>query len=103
MKTQDGGRTVYMIGFSFGVRLEDSVTNMNELLDILTRIRPEADFNISTDFVGDGLLDSFDIVALVADLDAAYGISIPGSEITPEHFRNAEAILGLVSKCRNSP
>jgi acyl carrier protein len=76
---------------------------MNQILDILSKIRPESDFRASTDFLADGLLDSFDIVSLVSDLDAAFGISIPGTEITPERFRNAETILALVTQYRAHP
>lgn len=74
---------------------------MEEILTILARIRPEADYRTSTDYIADGLLDSFDLVTLVADLDSEFGISIPGVEITPERFKNAETITSLVNECRN--
>jgi acyl carrier protein len=76
---------------------------MSQILEILSKIRPESDFGTSTDFLADGLLDSFDIVSLVSDLDATFGISIPGTEITPERFRNAETILSLVEQYRSRP
>ncbi len=68
------------------------------LIDILRGIRPESDFAQSTDFLTDGLLDSFDMVALVSGLDEAYGISIDGLDIVPEHFRSAETIAALLRK-----
>lgn len=71
---------------------------MSTLNDVLQSIRPESDFTQSTDFLEDGLLDSFDMVALVADLDKTYGISIDGLDIVPENFRNAEAIMALLTK-----
>jgi acyl carrier protein len=66
--------------------------------EILKDIRPEFDFTASQDFVGDGMLDSYDIVTLVSDLDKAYGISISGVDIVPEHFRNIASIEGLLRK-----
>lgn len=69
-----------------------------EIVALLTDIRPEADFAASTDFLEDGLLDSTDIVALVATLDKAYGISIDGTDILPEHFKNSQAIESLLDK-----
>ena len=75
---------------------------MDQILDILSKIRPEADYSASTDYLADGLLDSFDFVTLVSDLDAAFGISIPGTEITPERFRNAESIAALVNQYCNA-
>ena len=65
---------------------------------ILKEIRPEFDFTASQDFVGDGMLDSFDIVTLVSDLDKAYGISISGVDIVPEHFQNIASIQKLLQK-----
>lgn len=71
---------------------------MNAVEKILTAIRPEFDFSGSKDFISDGMLDSLDVVTLVADLDKAYGISIPGIEIVPENFQNIAAIEQLVHK-----
>jgi acyl carrier protein len=71
---------------------------MNELLRILSEVRPEASFSDSHDFLEDGLLDSFDIVMLVAALDKTFRISIEGTEIIPENFRNVDAIRALLRK-----
>jgi len=71
---------------------------MNQLLEILNEISPESSFSSSHDFLDDGLLDSFDIVMLVSSLDKTFGISIEGTEIVPENFRNLEAIRALVRK-----
>jgi acyl carrier protein len=68
------------------------------IAEILQEIRPEFDFTASKDFVGDGMLDSFDIIALVSDLDKAYGISISGVDIVPENFQNIAAIQALLQK-----
>ena len=71
---------------------------MNEILEILKEIRPESDFAQSEDFLKDGLLDSFDVVALVAALDSKYGISFDGTEIIPENFSNIGQIVALLIK-----
>ena len=73
---------------------------MSKLLDILCEIRPEADFNASQDFIADGLLDSFDLVTLVACLDQAYGISIDGVDILAENFKNLASLEALLNKSR---
>ena len=73
---------------------------MNKILEILLKIRPESDYRNSSDYIADGLLDSFDIVTLVSDLDTTFGICIPGTEITPENFRNAKSISDLVDRHR---
>lgn len=71
---------------------------MTNLLEILGEIRPEASFPDSMDFLEDGLLDSFDIVMLVSSLDKTFNISIEGTEIVPENFRNVDAIRALLHK-----
>ena len=43
-----------------------------KILEILQDIRPEVDFNDSEDFIEDGYLDSFDMVALVSNLDKTF-------------------------------
>jgi len=70
----------------------------NNILSILTRIRPEFDFQKSNNFIDDGMLDSFDIVILVGELDQAYSISIDGADIVPENFANFESISRLLIK-----
>jgi len=66
--------------------------------DILKEIRPEFDFAASENFIDDGMLDSYDIVTLVSDLDKAYGISISGLDIVPENFQNIASIQKLLRK-----
>ena len=69
-----------------------------KILEILQDIRPEVDFNDSEDFIEDGYLDSFDMVALVSNLDKTFCISILGEDIIPENFANIEAIENIVKK-----
>lgn len=65
---------------------------------VLRNIRPEIDFTASSDFVSDGMLDSFDIVTLVSELDRNFNVSIPGIDIVPENFASVSAIEKLVQK-----
>ena len=71
---------------------------MKTVLKILATIRPEFDFTESADFISDGMLDSYDVVMLVAGLDEYYGISIAGVDIVPENFSNLNAICKLLKK-----
>ena len=69
-----------------------------KIIDFLTEIRPEFDFAASNSFIEEGMLDSFDIVSLVASLDEEFGISIDGTEILPENFSNVDSIYQLLIK-----
>jgi acyl carrier protein len=66
--------------------------------EILKGIRPEFDFGTSQDFIGDGMLDSFDVVTLVSELDKAYGISIEGTDIVPENVCSVAAIRTMLAR-----
>jgi acyl carrier protein len=68
----------------------------------LQNIRPEANYTTSNSFVSDGLLDSLDIVSLVADLERHFSIRIDGVEIVPENFDSIAAISALVRRSGTS-
>lgn len=71
----------------------------NQILKILTELRPEFDFTQDgVDFIEEGMLDSFDLVTLVSELDCTFGISIDGVDILPENFSSVDAIAKLLVK-----
>lgn len=72
--------------------------NEEKILEMLKDIRPEYDFTASTDFIGDGLLDSFDMVTFVSELEDSFGIVIDGLDIVPENFATVETIVATVRK-----
>lgn len=71
-----------------------------DILEILKNLKDDTDFENSTDFIEDGLLDSFDLVNLVSELETAFDIEIKGSDIIPENFVSIEKIMELVEKYR---
>lgn len=70
----------------------------SQIINILNEIRPEFDFGTETNFISQGMLDSFDLITLVTELDEAFGISIDGTDILPENFESLEAIEALLIK-----
>jgi acyl carrier protein len=71
---------------------------MKTVLEVLKGIRPEFDFTTSEDFIADGMLDSFDVITLISELDTSYGISIAGTDILPENVSSIAAIQQLLHK-----
>lgn len=71
---------------------------MEKLLEILSDLHPDVDFANTTDLIDDGILDSLDIVSLVAQIDAEFGVTIPAEEIIPENFNSAEELFALITK-----
>jgi len=69
---------------------------MHEIINILESIRPEFSFSDTDDFFAEGMLDSFDLVTLISTLDQIYSISIQGTDIIPENFKNVRSISFLL-------
>lgn len=69
-----------------------------QILKILKEERPEINFETSSDFVADGLIDSFEIVMLTTEFEKKFGVNIPGEEIIPEAFATIAAMAKLVRK-----
>ena len=71
---------------------------MDKLMRILSELNPDIDFETEDALIDGGLLDSFDIVTLVAEIDDAFGIEIPAEALIPENFNSAKAIFALIQQ-----
>ena len=71
---------------------------MDKLIAILNELHPEVDFETENALIDDGILDSFDIVTIVAELDDAFCVQIPAEELIPGNFNSAEALFALVQR-----
>lgn len=71
---------------------------MERLLEILKGIRPDVDFANETALIDDGILDSFDVVSIISELDNEFNVQIRITELDPENFNSAEAIWKLVQE-----
>lgn len=73
---------------------------MDELIRILEEIRPDIDFENETELIDGGVLDSFDIISIVSEVNDAFDIEIDVTDILPENFNSAEAMLELIEKLK---
>ena len=71
---------------------------MEKLIEILSSLHADVDFENTEDLVDDGILDSLDIVTLVTEIDAEFGVTIPAEEIVPENFNSAKALMELIER-----
>ena len=69
---------------------------MDELIGILSDIRPDVDFRNEEDLVGRGIIDSFDVVTLIAFIDEKFEVMIPPEYILPQYFYSAKTIYDLM-------
>lgn len=70
----------------------------DKVIEILKDNRPDIEGIETTELVTEGMLDSFDIVTLVAEFDKAFGISIDGADITPTNFNTVDDIVAMLKK-----
>ncbi len=56
------------------------------------------DFDVQEPLIESGLLDSLDIMNLIAQIDEHFKVSIDGEDLTPENFYDIAAISILIEK-----
>ena len=71
---------------------------MEELLEILQDLHPEVDFETETALIDNKILDSFDVVTIVAEVNEEFDVAIPAEELNPENFNSAQALWALIEK-----
>lgn len=69
---------------------------MDKLMQILSELRPDVDFANETALIDNGVLDSFDIISLVSELNDAFSVSISPADLDPENFNSAENMWKLI-------
>jgi acyl carrier protein len=80
------------------IRRKKMEENRQELMDILEETRPDIDFEKEKALIDDELLDSFDIISIVSEINDAFDISINVNDLLPENFNSVEAILTLITR-----
>lgn len=69
-----------------------------DLMEILEGTRPEIDFETETALIDDQLLDSFDIISIVSEINDTFDISINVNDLLPENFNSLDAMLALITR-----
>jgi len=59
---------------------------MEKLLELLKGVRPDVDFENETALIDDGILDSFDVVSIISEIDDVFGVQIRINELDPDNF-----------------
>ena len=73
---------------------------MDKIKEILEDIRPDVDFESEKLLIDGNVLDSFDIISIVTELNDAFDIDINVNDLLPENFNSIEAITELVNKLK---
>ena len=69
-----------------------------QLLDILTEVCPGVEFEGAGALIDDGVLESLDIVMIVAELNGVFQVEITVDDLLPENFNSVDAMLALIQR-----
>ena len=70
----------------------------DQIIDILSEIVDDVDFDTCTTLIDDGILSSLDIIQLIGALNDEFDISIPATEIVPANFNSVDAMTAMVER-----
>ena len=70
-----------------------------KLLEVLSEIREDVDFDDETELVSGGIIDSIDLTQIIAELDETFDVHITTGDIEPENFNSVDAMLELIHSC----
>lgn len=71
---------------------------MDELIAILKDIHPDVDYETATNLIDGKILDSFDIISLVSEINDKFDVVISAEYMIPENFNSAKALWELIQK-----
>ena len=69
-----------------------------KLLKLLREVCPDVDFVHEQDLIGDGLLESLELVTVAAEMIDAFGVKISVDDMLPENFRSLDAMLAMIRR-----
>ena len=71
---------------------------MEQLLEILEELHPEVDFANCETLIDDKILDSFDIISIISEVNDVFDVTISAEYIVPQNFNSAKALYALIEK-----
>ncbi|MDD4200806.1 MAG: phosphopantetheine-binding protein [Eubacteriales bacterium] len=70
------------------------------VLEILTEIRGDIDFDNETKLIDDSILASLDIVAIVSEFNDEFDVEISVEDLVPENFNSLDAMIKLIENAQ---
>lgn len=69
-----------------------------KLLEILTDMHQDVDFENCDALVDKKVLDSFDIITLISEINDEFDVVISAEKIIPENFNSVDALCSMISR-----
>ena len=80
---------------------ENSKPDINKVRSALTpHLRNRVAIGDDTPLISGGLIDSMSLVELIMDLEAAFQVRIPASEVQPDDFDSVRKIAAVIERFR---
>ena len=71
---------------------------MDKLLEILKSLHPEVDYETCKTLIDSNIIDSFDIITLISEINDEFDVAIPAEEIIPANFNSAKSLYKLIER-----
>ena len=71
---------------------------MDQLMAILKDLHDDVDFENEKKLIDDRILDSFDIIQLVGEINDTFDIEINVADLVPDNFNTVEAMWQLIQE-----
>lgn len=69
-----------------------------KVMDILMDLRPDVDFENEAKLITNGVLESFDIMSLVAEFEDEFDVKIRPKDLVAENFNSVDAMVAMLQK-----
>ncbi len=73
---------------------------MEKLMELLSNIKPEIDFNVSKNLIDDGKLDSIELFEIIIAIEDEFSIKIDPDQIDPDNFQSVETMWRMIVEKR---
>jgi len=71
---------------------------MEKLLALLNEIRPDLDFALETRLFDDKVIDSFDVIRIVTEINEVFDVRINAADLESENLNSASAMWELIKR-----
>ena len=74
---------------------------MEKLLEILSEIKENVDFEAEKALIDDGIIDSLDLMQLISEIESEFDVEVEMDNIVPENFNSAEAMMAMIERLQD--